>query len=279
MSSMTYFARKATDFARVLCYSIGMYIELILLDNFIVDALILSSAAWSTGLHTAGWRIAVSSAVGALYAGAVLLLGGWLDAVLVRVAVSLGMTILVFPPLPVGKFITGTAAFWLFSFLYGGVILGCNALLDGKPSLTVHDGLRPLLIGTVVFLVIVQIAMRRRRVRDASRIEEVVLTKGRRTVVVRALVDSGNLLREPLTHAPMLIVEYNAVKSLFNDENSGFPVTCQTSAGPTTIRCVSVGGMRFSASRVRYSRICIGLTETSLSDDGSYQALLPPSLL
>ncbi len=111
------------------------------------------------------------------------------------------------------------------------------------------------------------------------------ITVGSRSVTVKALVDSGNLLKEPVSGLPVIVCQWDRVMSLF--DNIDLVEFCENVAG-FKIRLVpykTVGGKRImcafyadSVSVIDDKRmLCgayIGITKNKLSDTGKYSALI-----
>lgn len=132
------------------------------------------------------------------------------------------------------------------------------------------------------------------------------ITFGPESIRVQALVDTGNLLTDPLTRVPVVVVEVSALSEvmpesvyrLVRDMCAGRPAAFVDEAEPWLRRVrllpyLTVGCERgimtgFRADQVRvgwagrdiaHCRVVIGVSERALSQDGSYRALVPPSLI
>ncbi len=75
------------------------------------------------------------------------------------------------------------------------------------------DGRMLLLCGAGEYLLVSLLCRGQRK--DATRTVPVLLKAEERTILLTALVDSGNLLRDPLTGKSVLIAEYEALRPLF----------------------------------------------------------------
>ncbi len=195
-----------------------IYLDSLFLLNLGLDELLLFTAAKLGGVRRRHGRIFLAAVLGALYA-AILFCQGQSYAAhpLVRAAVAVGMVLLAVgwreQPWRV------LALFLLLSCaLAGGVLLlerlgvGQMSTGQGVPA-TVSDGKLLLLCAAGEYLLVSLGA--RLPGHQSKRTVPVLLTCEGRRVFLRALVDTGNLLRDPLTGNPVLIAERQAAARLF----------------------------------------------------------------
>lgn len=216
-------------------------LEWFVVQNLSMDAVILWLAARLASVRTGGRRILSAAVLGCGYA---LLAyqpwGGWLMGVVPRTAVCGGMAALVcLPRIAEWKRLLRVFAFvWVATFLLGGTgagvmyLLGAKGYGAGAALVTAAAG------GGLCLLLTVQ---RNRRI--SSRTVAVVLRCGRRRVSVEAVVDTGNVLVEPLSNLPVIVVQRDALCGL----EQGQPMRC--------VPFTSVGGpgelMAFAPDEVR----------------------------
>lgn len=192
-----------------------VYLDLVVLLNFLVDGLLLMGANRLTG-HPTGWRrCALAAAVGGLYAGVCMLpecrfLGNTLWRIVSLVAMA------------------GIAFGWNASALRRGMIFVLLSMALGGMAMGLGSGdflSLVLAAGGVAFLC----AMGVKTPLGMKKFQPVELQwKGQR-LKLTALVDTGNTLRDPITGGAVLVVGPNVGRKLgISREMICDPVTALT---------------------------------------------------
>ncbi|MDP2892590.1 MAG: sigma-E processing peptidase SpoIIGA [Bacillota bacterium] len=196
-----------------------VYIEYVLIDNFIMNFLILRLAAEICGKIKKHKRIALSSAMGAAYAAVAFIPGfGFLYILPVKIAVSAVMAAVAFGWGGIRHFTAGFAAFIGVTFVFGGAALGLAYALDGsvQNGVIYFDGTsyRALVISGIVSIVLV--AAIRRAAREAKAkggyMYPLKLVYGGKSIFLESYLDTGNMLCETVSNLPVIIAEYDRIK-------------------------------------------------------------------
>lgn len=195
-----------------------VYLDQLFLLNLGVDALLLSAARQLSRSVGSAWRTLAAATLGGIYAATLFALPWpWLWHPITRVALALVMA----------RICSGEsrrtglllALFLLLSLaLAGGVLLLSVA---GMPAMSSDAGVPVNLSDARVLLMCAALeylmcsAVCTLTGRSGSLTVSVLLRCEGRTVLLRALVDSGNLLRDPLSGKPVVVVGAQAVGALF----------------------------------------------------------------
>lgn len=204
-----------------------VYLDVVLVINWLLDYLLLWSTARFAQLNTNPRRLSLSSTCGALYALAPLLCGQSIAfSVGSRIAFSLLMVWLAYSDLTVQTFVQAVIYFYLVAFVMAGAVLGAAYLFHA--SLDAYDLLSGLLAfldhlpyGWLLAAAAAAVllarwgapALRKSFLNTFFRVP-VVIRFGEKNLAVYALVDTGNQLRDPLTQRPVIIVEYEVLQPL-----------------------------------------------------------------
>ena len=177
-----------------------VYLDIVMLLNFLVDFLLILGTNRLCGYPFAGKRAALSALLGSIYAGACLLPGfSFLGNFLWR-AVSLGiMSCIAFGATK--SALRRGILFVLLSMALGGVALCMNS--RGFWSLAVSAG-----------GVCLMCSLGFQNKPGAQRFVPVELTYGEKKVTLTALQDTGNTLRDPVTGSDVLIVGADVAQKL-----------------------------------------------------------------
>ena len=297
-----------------------VYADILCLVNFCFDFSLLYLAGRLSRAAIIGRRLVLGAGIGSLYGLASLYPGTvFLMSLPAKVAVSALMVAIAYPRgvAKLRAFATTLALFYLSSFAVGGTALGWTYLTTGVASLDGGAATGQLGLGAVLPAVLLgaillhwAIVSGRERERVATLCVLCRVVVGDRQAEFRALVDTGNRLRDPLSDAPVVIVEYPAVTRLLP---AGFGQVWEGPEpdDPDLSRLASaLGGTPWSARMrlvpfsslgrangllvgfrpdavivgaqggdVRRTDVVVCVSPRPLSAEGGYRALLPPEIL
>lgn len=196
-----------------------VYIDSVFLLNLVLNYLLLVAAARLAGERMYRLRMGLGACLGALYAVAVYLPGlSFLSSPLMKLSVAVLMVLISFGG--VRRLFRLVLIFFGVSFAFGGGVLALSLLSGGKIDLNGNllgsAGLRELLLSFGICYLLLSFVFRRTARHGGSRrdIVTVTLTFQQRKATVCALMDTGNTLTDPLTNAPVLVTEPEAVRPL-----------------------------------------------------------------
>lgn len=283
--------------------------------NYLFDWLLLWATASATKCRTTRLRLIAGALLGTFHYGLYLLatyglVGGY--AVL-RFPGTVGLISLAMLCIAFLQEITAvtllrlTGTFYVILFVSAGAGIAVGGLLTygGTPH--------PLLIqmaaiGALLLVAEMGWGVMQKRIWRSQSLVSVEIHCERRRVELTALVDTGNQLQDPLTRAPVIVVELNALQDLFpeplrediaelvrGDLSRVSPLSAHGtwSARIRLIPFSSLGAQNgllvgFKPDQVRITlprsvlserNAIIGLTPQVLDRNGEYRALLHPALL
>lgn len=278
----------------------AIYGDLYFAVNFTMDALALYLTAKLLHLHAPKWRIAVGGALGALYSVASLFLpDGNPLATLTALIMPIPICLTAFGWQNGRALIHRIGVFWIISLLLGGMMTAvCYAVgVWGSKQISVGGKVEPLmgdlpfwgfLLAALLIAAAISLLGRFRK----SNVERVAITveeSGRRAEL-SALVDSGNLLTEPLSGLPVIVVDPTRAGAFLPPEL--LPLTALNRQGsiPSTARLRLIPCTTASGQSILYGylpeRILVGgqprkacIALGSLAPDADYTAIVPAILL
>lgn len=280
-----------------------VYADLFFLTNWSMDYLLLWATARFAGVHARWWRLAASSVLGAAYATAFVLPAARpLYSASAKAAFSLVMVAVAFPVRSVVQLGRLWGCFVVLSLTAGGGALAlaylCLPGLGGP-----FPGIPSWLVGlaVAVTLAVAARAWGYRRQQDSLAVVSAEVALGPRRVVFPALVDTGNLLRDPFSGVPVLVVEYGTARRLLPEALQPLllgraepgEVPQPLAERFRIIPFTALGGQRgilygFRPDRVRVQGeggwrpvgpVVVGVCPDVLSPQGWYRGLLPREAL
>lgn len=296
-----------------------VYADILFLINFLFDFSLLYLAGRFARSAIAGRRLVLAAALGAAYGVASVFPGlVFLMSLPAKILASCLMVALAYPDTArdLRSYVTVLGLFYLCSLVVGGAALAWTYLTSatagpGTTAVSGRVGLGVVLPAVLFGAILLHWAL----VWGRERGEVEFLCVVCRVVIAgqgaefRALVDTGNRLRDPISDSPVVIVEYPAVTRILPPEFA--PVWEAEQDEPDLAKLATVlGGSGWSARlrlvpfsslgrangllvgfrpdevvvgrqgrSVRRTDVVVCVSPRPLSAEGSYRALLPPEVL
>ncbi len=204
-----------------------VYIDVLFGVNLFINYILLRAAGLVCKNRPPRWRSVLGAALGAAYAAAVFFPDLGLFYSLAFKLLASGLIIAAaFPIYGLGEFFKLLGAFYGISAAFGGLgfallfLTGWGARLGAVYSngvMYLDVPVIALFLGAVAFYGLLSLAegiLRLGRRRGLRR--KLVVELGGRRAVLTALADTGNILVDPISHAPVIVAELDALKELFD---------------------------------------------------------------
>lgn len=203
-------------------------LELFLLDNLLMNALILRVAEALSGSVKRRFGIIMASALGSVYAVAALSLGGLWLILPTKALVSLAMVFTAFRVKSWRSFGKVTLCFYAATFIIGGMCFALVSMLGGYTDgfiLEINAPMRALLAGAALaaFLPrwIRQFLAHRRSTCNKALLRINALSK---ELELNALLDTGNQLVEPFSGRPVMLISPRKGLEIGAETPGAYPV-------------------------------------------------------
>lgn len=227
-----------------------------------------------------------------------------------KLILSIVMIYVSFKPKNMKEFLRQITFFYLTSFVFGGAALGVIYMVNAG-KISIQNGiiignytLKTIFMGIILAFIIIVVSFKfiKTKISKNDLFCNITIKINRKSVKTKAMVDTGNLLKEPITNIPVAVVEhkilYNVVPTeiLENIENilgGDFSnisenVKKEYMSKLKVIPFSSLGrqngmllGLKADALEIEESdgskivdRIIIGIYNKKLSKKGEYGALL-----
>ncbi len=192
-----------------------MYLDVLFFVDFTMNTLLLIACARLTGAPIRVKRLLLGAASGGLATVVLWFLDMASPALpLLRAAVALLVTAVAFGFRDLRLTVTRACVLYAVSCALAGVIAsigGAERLLRGLSfGMLFFAGLAVCLFASLV--------SQFREIRAAALVDEITLTYHDRTVTLRALLDTGHSLVDPVTNRPVLVATCDSLRPLFSPE-------------------------------------------------------------
>lgn len=204
-----------------------IYLDIIFLENLCINCIILLATALINKNTISIVRILLSSLIGSIYAVIVYLsISEIFTNVILKIILSLCMVHIAYNPKNMKVLLKELVLFYLTSFTFGGVAFAL--LYFVKPqNILIKNGvligtypIKIALTGVILGFIIITIAFKnyKKKLSKKDMFCNITIEFENRLKTVRAMIDTGNLLKEPISGTPVIIVEKEELLEIIPEE-------------------------------------------------------------
>ena len=281
-----------------------VYIEQVLIDNFIINFFILLCLKFIFKAKIKRINMALSSLLGSIIALIlpILQLNLYFNFI-IKILLSLSMVAILRKYRKITEFLLFYLTFVLITFLFGGACLFLLMTFD-KNFIVINYNSYSLPLGVIVVIVFfIMIIIKNifkniyKRKNLNNYIYKIKLFNNNKCDEILAFLDSGNFLKDSLTNKPITIVDFNSLKNILIDISITDILLNRTDKLNRKFKNVHMQSVNSinKGSKILIVEIekleiysketpniiynaCIGLTIKSFINDLGYSALLNPQL-
>lgn len=204
-----------------------VYLDIVILENIIMNYIILYATGSISKNEISIKRIILSSCLGSAYAVTTYLsiIQGVLNTIL-KLLLSIAMVYIAFRPKNYKLMFKNLLLFYLTSFALGGCaffllyyirpqdVLIRNGVLVGTYPIKIA------LLGGIIGAIIITIAfkIKKGKISKEDMFYELKIFFKEKHIKVKAMLDTGNLLKDPITGIPVIIVEKNEMIEILSED-------------------------------------------------------------
>lgn len=204
-----------------------IYIDVVLFENLIMNYIILLATGVVLKTDLKHFRLIIASLIGSLYTVmAYIITIQFYSNFLFKILLSIIMIFIGFNPQNVKKMWKQLLVFYLASFVFGGAAFALIYLVKPQEILIKNGmflGTYPLktvilsaIVSFTIIIVVFKIVKNKISKKDMYRNLKIFINE--KEIQVKAMLDTGNLLREPITGKPVIIVESSCLKETLPNE-------------------------------------------------------------
>ena len=293
-----------------------IYIDIVLIENLIMNYIILFTTAVVLKIKVNHIRLILASLLGAGYS--IIAYMGIIkvySSIILKIILSVLIIYIAFNPQNIKKMCKDLLLFYLVSFVFGGaafaliyIIKPQNILMKNGLFLGTYP-LKTVMLGAVVaFCIIIgAFAIIKNKISKKDMFCEIEILINQKKIKTKAMIDTVNMLKEPITNVPVIVVEHillyscmskeilNNLKEIMGGDFKNIPCDIQekyisklklipfSSLGKQNgmligIRPEYVKVITDEQEKIN-KNVIIGIYEKSLTKKGEYQALIGIELL
>ena len=204
-----------------------IYLDLILLENIIMNYIIILATGMICRVNIKHLRIFLSSMLGAVYAILTYIVNIEIYTnQITKIIVSSCMVYIAFNSNNLKTMLKQLVIFYLTSFCFGGaayyllynirpnLIQGSNGVLVGTYPIKIA------VLGGILGFFIINISFKiiKSKLTKKDMLYDIEICYKQNKSNIKVILDTGNLLTDPITKTPVLIVEANKLKNLISEK-------------------------------------------------------------
>ena len=194
-----------------------IYIDVVLIENLLMNYIILFATGVILKIKITHIRLILASLVGAIYTIIAYVSGLKIYSnIFLKFILSLIIIYIAFNPKNVKKLFKFTLIFYLTSFVFGGAafaliyIVKPQDILKNNGLILNSDSLKVIFISAIIAFVIITIGFKvvKNKISAKDMYCNISIKLNHKEIETKAMIDTGNLLKEPITNTPVIVVEH-----------------------------------------------------------------------
>ena len=288
-----------------------IYIDIVIIENLIMNYIILCATGIVSKNKIRHLRLIMASLLGAIYSVvAYMKILEIYSNIVLKILLSVIIVYIAYNPQTVKKLWKTLVMFYLVSFVFGGVAFSLIYII--KPQdIIMKNGLflgtyplKTIILGAIVAFAIIIIAVKiiRKKFTTKDIICDIEIMINNKKINTKALIDTGNMLKEPITNTPVVVVEkillykcipkeiLNNINQIIGGDLEKIPQQIQSqyisklklipfsSLGKQNGMLLGIKVQQIKiikeSEEITKENIIVGIYQQSLTKNGEYQALM-----
>lgn len=194
-----------------------IYIDVVLIENLLMNYIILFATGVILKIKIKHIRLILASLIGAIYT-----IIAYISAlriysnIFLKFILSLIIIYIAFNPKSVKKLFKFTLIFYLTSFVFGGAafaliyIVKPQDILRNNGLVLNTNSLKTIFISAIIAFAIIIIGFKvvKNKISAKDMYCNIKIILHQKEIETKAMIDTGNFLREPITNTPVIVVEH-----------------------------------------------------------------------
>lgn len=193
-----------------------IYLDVVLLENLCMNYIILFATGYIMKIKMKQWKIIISALIGGIYSiVAYLEILPIYSNLFMKIILSIVMVYLAYNAKGIKILSKQLIIFYLTSFVFGGCAFALLYFIKPKNILMkngVYVGTYPIkiaLLGGIIGFIVTHIAFKivKTKLKKKDMLYTVTIKIQEKETTLTAMLDTGNLLRDPISKIPVIVVE------------------------------------------------------------------------
>ena len=293
-----------------------VYLDIVFLENIIINYIIIYTTGIISKAKIKQLKIFIGATIGAVYSIIYYILKLKIYSnIIVKIILSIVIIYISFNPKNIKELSKQTLLFYLISFVFGGASIAI-IYMTNTHNITIQNGvlvgnytIKTILIGIVVahFTIIIAYNIIKTKISKKDLICDICIDVEGKIIESKAMIDTGNLLKEPITNTPVIVMEHtlfydiipeeilNHTQEILGGDLSAIPKEIQenyiskikvipfSSLGKQNGMLLGIKGknlkLNYKDEEKTIDKVIIGIYDKSLTKRGEYRSLLGLEIL
>lgn len=204
-----------------------IYLDVIFLENIVINYIILYVTGIISKTQIKQKRLIVGALIGAFYSIIYYLLKLKIySSFIIKIILSIVIIYVAFNSKKFKDLLKRVLLFYLTSFVFGGSAIAIIYMVNSQ-NITIQNGvligsytIKTVLIGIVIayFTIIFAFKILKTKISKKDLICEIEISFNNKKIKSKALIDTGNLLKEPITNLPVIVMEHTLLYEVLPKE-------------------------------------------------------------
>lgn len=200
-----------------------VYLDVILIENLCMNYIILFATGYIMKLKIKQFQIIISSLIGGIYAvTAYMNIIPVYSKLITKIILSISMVYIAYYPKNIKLCLKELLLFYLVSFVFGGCAFALLYIIKPQDILMkngVYIGTYPIkvaIIGALLGFILTYLAFKliKNRITKKSVFYEITIFFKGKTVEATAMLDTGNLLKDPISQMPVILIQKSKLSQI-----------------------------------------------------------------
>lgn len=194
-----------------------IYIDVVLIENLIMNYIILFATGIILKNEINHIRIILASLLGAIYS--ILAYTSVLNiysSLILKIILSVIIVYIAYNPQNVKQLWKDILIFYLTSFVFGGAAFALIYIVKPQDILMKNGlflgtyPLKTIILGTIIAFIVIITAFKivKTKITKNDMFCKIKIKVNKQEIETKAMIDTGNLLKEPITNTPVIVVEH-----------------------------------------------------------------------
>lgn len=204
-----------------------IYLDIVLFENIFLNFIIILSTAIISKSKVKIFRILISSLIGGIFAILNYIINfNWITGIILKIIISIIMIRIAFPNCNLKKLLKQLIFFYLVSFTFGGIAFMLLFFINPQ-NIIIHEnhlvGIYPLevasisgIVGFGIFFIISKFI--KNTLNKKTILCNLEIFYNGNVKKIKAMLDTGNLLKEPISKTDVVIVEKESLRSIISED-------------------------------------------------------------
>lgn len=204
-----------------------IYIDIIFIENLIINYIILYATGIITKTKLKNIRILIASLIGATYSIIYYILKLEIySSFIIKIVLSAVMISIAYNTKNFKTLGKKVILFYLVSFVFAGAALGIIYMANSQ-DITIQNGvlvgsytIKTILLGIIIafIIIIVGFNVAKTKISKKDLICNIEIKLNNKNIKTKAMMDTGNFLKEPITNIPVAVVEHTLLYDVIPKE-------------------------------------------------------------